>query len=119
MTNLNTGRPVWVGKPIAILKNRLNVCYRAVGAWLALLYMAPNRFTGKIISLWGLRVLCSPTDAKQKRVSDFVKPKRRRLYCQMRMFSLTAFVGGSYFWAQRVSLYQTIPVAAQILAFGL
>ena len=29
------------------------------------------------------------------------------------------FVGGSYFWAQRVSLYNTIPVEAQILAFSL
>ena len=41
--------------------------YQPVGARLALLYMAPNRFTGKIISLWGSRVLCSPTDAKKKR----------------------------------------------------
>jgi hypothetical protein len=37
----------------------------------------------------------------------------------MRTFLLTAFMGGSYFWAKWVSLYQTIPVAAQILAFGL
>ena len=29
------------------------------------------------------------------------------------------FYGGSSFWARRVSLYQTIPVAAQILTFGL
>ena len=69
-TDLNTGWPVWVRKSIAISKDRLCVCYQAVGAWLALLDMAPNRFTGKIISLWGLRVLCSPTDAKQKRAID-------------------------------------------------
>jgi hypothetical protein len=49
---------------IATLKDWLDVCYQSVGAWPALLDMAPKRFTGKIISLWGTRMLSSPMDAK-------------------------------------------------------
>jgi hypothetical protein len=35
------------------------------------------------------------------------------------VFADGLFMGGSYFWAQRISLYRIIPIAAQILAFGL
>ena len=41
--------------------------YRRAPSQRALFCMAPNRFTGQMINLWGSRVLCSPTDAKQKR----------------------------------------------------
>ena len=85
----------------------------------ALLDMAPNRFTGKIISLWGSRVLCSPTDAKQKRAKGCASLSAGGHTVKCGRFRGRPFYGGSYFWAQRVSLYQTIPVAVQILAFGL